>query len=77
MSHMATSTPRSIRFPNDLLGQGEDMAHVLGMSFNKFVVGLLRAAVDSAPTNKAFVQMVEQLVEDDQQILARLTGGGK
>jgi hypothetical protein len=67
-----TTNPRSIRFPEDALAKGEDIARVRGVSFNRLVVDLLTAEIDRIRTDPEFVALVDRLIEADKEILDRL-----
>lgn len=66
------TTPRSIRFPDDLQSKGEDVARVRGVSFNRLIVNLLAAEIDRVRTDPEFVSAVDRLIEDNREILDRL-----
>lgn len=59
------TTPRSIRFPDDLLKKGEVLARVRGISFNKLVVEVLTAELDRVRSDPrvrvAIASMLDQL----------------
>jgi hypothetical protein len=67
-----TTPPRSIRFPEGMQAQGEEIARVRGISFNRLVVDLLEAEIDRVRTDPKFVAQVEQLIESNRGILDRL-----
>ncbi len=66
------TTPRSIRFPDDLRKKGEDIARVRGVSFNRLIVDLLGDEIERVRADPEFVALVDQLIADNREILDRL-----
>lgn len=68
------TTPKNIRFPENLAEEGELIAAARGQSFNRLVVDSLAAEVDRLKDDPAFMAQARGIVERNRGVLDRLAG---
>lgn len=68
------TTPRNIRFPDDLAQQGAAAAKAKGVSFNALVVTAVQHEIERVKADPDFQTLVQRLMEENQEILDRLAG---
>jgi hypothetical protein len=68
MEHKQTT----VRIPADLAAEAETVARVRGTSLNAVILESLRAEIDRARNDKAFVDRAKELIARDHELLKRL-----
>jgi hypothetical protein len=68
MDHKQTT----VRIPADLAAEAEAVARVRGTSLNAVILESLRAEIDKARNDKAFVDRAKELIARDRELLKRL-----
>lgn len=68
------TTPKNIRFPDDLAAEGAAAARAQGVSFNALVVTAVEREIERAKADPDFRKLAQRLADKDSEILQRLAG---